>query len=134
MNKKLLFIAAIMGLLAVALGAFGSHGLKKVISPEMVNIFNLGVQYQFYHTFALLSVALTGYWIRSRLLNWAGYFFIAGILLFSGSLYIYALLGSKWMGPITPLGGICFMAGWILMAVAIWRNRNIDITVISKND
>ena len=122
MRKGLLILASLSGLLAVGLGAFGAHGLKKVASPELVDIFNLGVQYQFYHTFALIAVALAGCWIKSKALNWAAYFFIAGIFFFSGSLYAYALLGAKWTGPITPIGGFCFMIGWLLIAIAAVRN------------
>ena len=89
----------------------------------MIAIFNLGVEYQFYHTFALIAVAFAGHWLKSRLLDWAGYLFMLGIVLFSGSLYLYALLGTKWTGPITPLGGVCFLLGWLFIAVAVWRNR-----------
>ncbi|QYJ77869.1 DUF423 domain-containing protein [Shewanella acanthi] len=126
MKKGLLLLAAVSGFLAVALGAFGSHGLKAVAPPHLIEVFSLGVQYQFYHTFAIIAVAFTGHWIRSRLLDWAAYLFIAGIVLFSGSLYGLALMGSKWLGPITPLGGTCFLLGWLLLAVAVWRHRVVD--------
>ncbi|MCK8045625.1 MULTISPECIES: DUF423 domain-containing protein [Shewanella] len=123
MRNGFLLLAALSGFIAVALGAFGAHGLKNVAPPELIAIFNLGVEYQFYHTFALIAVAFSGHWIKSRLLDWAGYLFMAGMVLFSGSLYMYALIGAKWTGPVTPMGGVCFLLGWLLIAVAVWRNR-----------
>ncbi|MCL1048575.1 DUF423 domain-containing protein [Shewanella abyssi] len=123
MRNGFLLLAALSGFMSVALGAFAAHGLKSVTTTEMIAIFNLGVEYQFYHTFALIAVAFAGHWLKSRLLDWAGYLFIVGTMLFSGSLYLYALLGTKWTGPITPLGGVCLLLGWLLIAVAVWRNR-----------
>ncbi|MCL1057719.1 DUF423 domain-containing protein [Shewanella sp. Choline-02u-19] len=123
MRNGFLLLAALSGFMSVALGAFAAHGLKNVTTAEMIAIFNLGVEYQFYHTFALIAVAFAGHWLKSRLLDWAGYLFIVGTMLFSGSLYLYALLGAKWTGPITPLGGVCLLLGWLLIAVAVWRNR-----------
>ncbi|MCL1146015.1 DUF423 domain-containing protein [Shewanella sp. 10N.261.52.F9] len=123
MRNGFLLLAALSGFIAVALGAFGAHGLKNVAPPELIAIFNLGVEYQFYHTFALIAVAFAGHWLKSRLLDWAGYMFIAGMILFSGSLYMYALIGAKWTGPVTPIGGVCFLLGWLFIAVAVWRNR-----------
>lgn len=123
MRNGFLLLAALSGFIAVALGAFGAHGLKNVAPADLIAIFNLGVEYQFYHTFALIAVAFAGHWIKSRLLDWAGYMFIAGMILFSGSLYIYALIGAKWTGPVTPMGGVCFLLGWLFIAVAVWRNR-----------
>lgn len=123
MRNGFLLLAALSGFMSVALGAFAAHGLKTVTTAEMIAIFNLGVEYQFYHTFALIAVAFAGHWLKSRLLDWAGYLFIVGTMLFSGSLYLYALLGAKWTGPITPLGGMCLLLGWLLIAVAVWRNR-----------
>ncbi|MCG9697267.1 DUF423 domain-containing protein [Shewanella sp. Isolate11] len=127
MRKGFFLIAALSGFLAVALGAFAAHGLKSVTTPEMIAIFNLGVEYQFYHTFALIAVAFCSHWIRSRLLDWAGYLFIVGIMLFSGSLYLYALIGAKWTGPVTPMGGVCFLVGWLCIAVAMWRHRVVEL-------
>lgn len=123
MRKGFLIIAAISGFFAVALGAFGSHGLKHIATPQMIDIFNLAVEYQFYHLFALITVAFASHWIHSKLLDWAGYLFIAGTVLFSGSLYIYVLSGVKWMGPITPLGGTCWLVAWLLLAAGIWRHK-----------
>ncbi|ABO24628.1 DUF423 domain-containing protein [Shewanella loihica] len=127
MRKGFLLLAALSGFLAVALGAFGAHGLKQVTTPEMIDIFNLGVEYQFYHTFALIAVAFSGHWFKSRLIDWAGYLFLLGIVMFSGSLYLYVLVGSKWTGPVTPMGGVCFLLGWLFIAVAVWRNRVVEL-------
>ena len=115
--KKILTIAAISGMLAVMLGAFGAHGLKKIISPEMLEVFKTGVQYQFYHTFALLVVGILMYFSESKALKWSANLFITGIVLFSGSLYVLAISGIKVLGAITPLGGIAFIAGWLLLAI-----------------
>lgn len=123
MRKGYLLLALLSGFFAVSLGAFGSHGLKNIVSSEMVAIFNIAVEYQFYHTFALISVAISGHWLKSRALNWSAYFFMIGTCLFSGSLYLYVLTGQKWVGPITPMGGGCLMLGWLLFALAVWRSR-----------
>lgn len=127
MRKGFFLMAALSGFMAVALGAFAAHGLKHVTTPEMIAIFNLGVEYQFYHTFALIAVAFSGHWLKSRLIDWAGYLFLLGIVLFSGSLYLYALLGAKWTESITPMGGVCFLLGWLFIAVAVWRNRVVEL-------
>ncbi|WP_026374649.1 DUF423 domain-containing protein [Aestuariibacter salexigens] len=115
--KLLTIFAAISGMTAVILGAFAAHGLKGKLSEPLLNAFQTGVQYQFYHTLALLFIVLISRFVPSTLLSWSGYFFAAGILLFSGSLYLLALTGIKWFGPITPLGGVCFIAGWAMMLV-----------------
>lgn len=126
-RKGYLLLASLSGFFAVALGAFGSHGLKKAVSPELVDVFNVAVTYQFYHTFALIAVALSGYWVASRAIDWAAYCFMAGTALFSGSLYLYVMTGEKWLGPITPMGGGLLMLGWLLFAVSIWRNKAVEL-------
>ncbi|WP_298768605.1 DUF423 domain-containing protein [uncultured Shewanella sp.] len=123
MRSGFLLLAGLSGFLAVSLGAFGAHSLKDMASVDMIRIFNLGVEYQFYHTFALIAVAFASHWLPSRILSWAGYLFILGIVLFSGSLYVYALTQKAWLGAITPLGGLSFLLGWLFIAVAVWRNR-----------
>jgi len=119
-NKTFLGIAALSGFIAVALGAFGAHGLKPHLSAEALQWFETGNRYHFYHTFALLAVAL----IRndSKLLSYAGIAFLLGIALFSGSLYVMAVTGMKTLGMITPLGGLSFLAGWGMMGVYAMRN------------
>jgi uncharacterized membrane protein YgdD (TMEM256/DUF423 family) len=115
--KRILKIAAISGALAVLLGAFGAHGLKKIISQDMLAIFQTGVQYQFYHTFALLAVGVLMQFGKSTALKWSAYLFMAGIVLFSGSLYTLSVTGIKILGAITPIGGVAFIAGWIALAL-----------------
>ena len=115
--KPLLIIAAISGMLAVALGAFGAHVLKGVIRPEMLEVFKTGVQYQFYHTFALFSVGILMHFSQSKPLKWSAWFFTTGIILFSGSLYVMAITGIKGLGIITPFGGVIWIVAWILLAV-----------------
>ena len=115
--KTVLTVAAISGLLAVALGAFGAHGLKAIISPEMLEVYKTGVQYQFYHTFALLAVGILMNFNQSKALKWSAYLFITGMILFSGSLYVLAISGVKALGVITPFGGITWIAAWILLFV-----------------
>ena len=115
--KSILTIAAISGLLAVVLGAFGAHALKKMISPEMLEVYKTGVQYQFYHTFALLVVGILMHFNTSKALQWSGYLFGVGILLFSGSLYVMTITGIKALGIITPFGGTVWIAAWFLLMV-----------------
>lgn len=118
MTKLFLCISAINGFLAVALGAFGAHGLKGKLAENLFSAYETGVQYHFYHTLALLGVALLMQRFQeSTALLVSGWLFIGGILLFSGSLYGLALGGSKILGPITPIGGVCFLAGWVALFV-----------------
>jgi uncharacterized membrane protein YgdD (TMEM256/DUF423 family) len=117
MHKGFLFIAAILGFLGVALGAFGAHGLRNRISPEMLAVFEIGVRYQMYHVFALVAVATAiGHFGQVRLLTIAGWSFIAGTVIFSGSLYALALTGTGMFGAITPVGGLGFLIGWACLA------------------
>ncbi len=115
--KLVLSVAALSGLLAVALGAFGAHGLKAIISPEMLEVYKTGVQYQFYHTFALLAVGILMNFNQSNALKWSAYLFMTGIILFSGSLYVLAISGVNALGIITPCGGVTWIAAWILLFV-----------------
>jgi uncharacterized membrane protein YgdD (TMEM256/DUF423 family) len=111
--KKTLATAGIMGLLAVALGAFGAHALKPtLLANNRLDVYNLAVQYQFYHTFALLAIALLMQKQERRLLSTASLLMVAGILFFSGSLYLIALTNTSSLGIITPIGGVFFLAGW----------------------
>ena len=115
--KRVITIAAISGLLSVILGAFGAHVLKGIISPEMLEVYKTGVQYQFYHTFALLAVGVLMNFNQSKALKWSAYLFMTGIFLFSGSLYMMAFSGIKPLGIITPFGGAVWIAAWILLIV-----------------
>ena len=119
MDRTFLLIGAVLGFLGVAFGAFGAHGLRARLSPEMLAVFETGVRYQMYHTLALLIVAAAiGHIGNARLLVAAGWLFFFGILLFSGSLYALALTGATTLGAITPIGGVAFLAGWACLIVA----------------
>lgn len=120
-NQTILLAGAIFMALAVLLGAFGAHALKKVLSPDMLAIYKTGVEYQFYHALGLLLIGVIGFHIRSKYLRWAGLFISIGIIIFSGSLYVLTLSGIKALGAITPIGGLSFVAGWIFLAIAIWK-------------
>ena len=128
MNKKLLATAAVVGALAVLLGAFGAHGLKSRLSPDAVAVFETGVRYQFYHCFALFIVAILSEKIPGRWMSRAGTFFITGIALFSGSLYAITLYRiAELTGPVgytaifTPIGGLFFIAGWLSLLMGVYR-------------
>lgn len=114
--------AALLGGLAVALGAFGAHGLKDRVAPEMLAVYETGVKYHFYHALALLALALgpERLW-QSAAAPWAGWAWIAGIAVFSGSLYLMTFTGARWLGAITPIGGVAFIVGWALLFVAAGR-------------
>jgi uncharacterized membrane protein YgdD (TMEM256/DUF423 family) len=118
MGRTFIVAAAVAGLVGVALGAFGAHGLRNRLTPDMLAVFETGVRYQMYHALALLAVGV----LMDRLTGWplpaAGWLFLGGIVLFSGSLYLLALTGVTWLGAITPLGGLAFLAGWICLAIA----------------
>ncbi|MFP6573178.1 MAG: DUF423 domain-containing protein [Vicinamibacterales bacterium] len=107
--------------LGVILGAFGAHGLRARLSPEMLVVFETGVRYHLFHALGLLAVA----WAASRwpgsYVSIAGYLFVAGIFIFSGSLYVLAITGIRWLGAITPIGGVCLIVGWGLLAVGVLR-------------
>lgn len=121
MTRVFFVLGALLGALGVAAGAFGAHALKQRLSPEMLAVFETGVRYQLVHALALLVVAWaaahwSGPWTFA-----AGWLFAAGVLLFSGSLFAMALSGVRWIGAVTPLGGLAFIAGWLCMAWAAWR-------------
>jgi uncharacterized membrane protein YgdD (TMEM256/DUF423 family) len=122
MTKLYLSIAALSGVLAVMLGAFGAHGLRDKLTPALMSAYQTGVQYQFYHTLALLAVAMLLQRLPQSLwLQASGGLFVIGMLMFSGSLYGLALGGPSWLGPVTPIGGLCFMLAWLGLLVAALR-------------
>ena len=127
MHKGFLRWAALLGALAVGLGAFGAHGLKQFVTVETIGTFETGVRYQFYHVFALLAVGILYERLPVKWLRYAGNCFLIGILLFSGSLYILTALkatdtvGLTGIGAITPIGGVFFIAGWLLLLAAVWK-------------
>jgi len=128
MNKAFLITASLLGAISVILGAFGAHALKNRMSAEAFDIFETAVKYQFYHVFALLAAGFISQYVPGNLITWSGRLFIAGIILFCGSLYLLAYfktLGNQqmnWLGAITPFGGLSFIGGWILMAIAIVKS------------
>jgi len=111
-------IGAISALLAVAAGAFGAHALRARLGPDLLATFETGARYQMYHALALLAAA----WLSTRTpapqAVWAGWLFLAGTIVFSGSLYALALTGHRWLGAVTPFGGLAFLAGWACLAWA----------------
>jgi uncharacterized membrane protein YgdD (TMEM256/DUF423 family) len=120
--RPALVLGALFALLAVMAGAFGAHGLRGVIDERGLEVFQTAVTYQIYHSLALILVAILPVaGLSRRLLGVAAGFFVAGILLFSGSLYLLVLTDLRWMGPVTPVGGIGFMVGWILVLMAGFR-------------
>jgi uncharacterized membrane protein YgdD (TMEM256/DUF423 family) len=123
-QKTFLVIGSGAATLAVILGAFGAHALKEKLSPEQLQTFETGVRYQMYHAFALIIISLASEKLNTQLLNYSGYLFIAGIVFFSGSLYLLSaknLLGIeswKFLGPVTPLGGLSFIIAWVLVLLS----------------
>lgn len=128
MHKGFIKTAALLGALSVMLGAFAAHGLKKMLSAGDLQIFETAVRYQFYHVFALLAVGILYAAFPGKLLVWAGKLFIAGMILFSGSLYVlcyvkYSETPLNWIGAITPFGGAAFIAGWVLLFSGIVKRN-----------
>jgi len=118
--RLFLAIGCIAALLAVAIGAFGAHALKSRIAPELMAVFKTGVEYHFYHALGMMLVGLCALRLpESAYLKSAGWAMAAGIVLFSGSLYLLALTGLGWLGAITPFGGAAFIAAWVLFALAV---------------
>jgi uncharacterized membrane protein YgdD (TMEM256/DUF423 family) len=124
MDRVFITVGAVSGLLSVALGAFGAHSLRDRLSADMLSTFQTGVSYEMYHALALLAVGILlarfstdgSVWLSA-----AGWLFLAGTLLFSGSLYALSLSGVTVLGAITPLGGLAFLAGWLALAIGVWR-------------
>ncbi len=127
MHKIFLIIGTILAGLSVALGAFGAHGLKKIVSQETISIYQTGVQYQMYHALALLLLGVLYERSQSSLLNFAGIFFITGVVLFSGSLYLLVSLkamnkiSTTGVGMLTPIGGLSFIIGWALLLISLLK-------------
>jgi uncharacterized membrane protein YgdD (TMEM256/DUF423 family) len=113
---SILRLAAVLGFVGVALGAFGAHGLRNRVGPEMVEVWKTGVLYHLFHVLALLAVALAGERVRWR--RPVAGLFTAGIVIFSGSLYVLTLSDQRWLGAVTPLGGVAFLAGWAALAAS----------------
>jgi uncharacterized membrane protein YgdD (TMEM256/DUF423 family) len=122
MGRWFITAAAVSGFLAVAIGAFGAHGLKQRLSPDLMAVYQTGVQYHFWHTLALLAVGIMlSVGLQNRWLVASGGLFAGGIVLFSGSLYLLALTGIRGLGAITPLGGLLWLVAWACLAYGSWR-------------
>ena len=123
MNRAFFILGAISAFLSVAAGAFAAHGLKPRLTPEMLEVFKTGAHYQMMHALGLILCALAVNHVSQSLANAAGWCFVAGTVLFSGSLYLLALTGVRWLGAITPIGGVAFLAGWACLAIAALRAK-----------
>jgi len=121
MTKLFLILGSLSAFTGVALGAFAAHFLKQKISPDMLAIFEVAVRYQMYHALGLFGIALLDNQFQNIQLAPIGWLFIIGTILFSGSLYALSLSGMKWFGAITPLGGLCFLAGWLWLVWRVWK-------------
>ena len=121
MDRLFFALGALSGFAGVTLGAFAAHGLKSRLGPDLLATFETGVRYQMFHALALLAVG----WAHTRwpgaALSASGWLFVAGTLIFSGSLYALSLTGARWLGAVTPLGGLAFLGGWLCLAWAAWR-------------
>ena len=127
MHKTFLLVGAISGAIAVSLGAFGAHGLKQIVSAADVAVFQTGVQYQMYHTLALMLLAIVYERLPSKWITTSAYLFACGVLFFSGSLYLITALKARGVtvapliGVITPLGGFCFIIGWLCFLIGVLK-------------
>jgi uncharacterized membrane protein YgdD (TMEM256/DUF423 family) len=122
MDRLFLVLGSLSGLIAVAAGAFGAHTLRDHVSADLLATFETGVRYQMYHALALIAVAWAATRWANSLTAAAGWLFVVGTLIFSGSLYALSLTGARWLGAITPFGGVAFMGGWLCLALAAWRS------------
>ncbi|MER2514214.1 MAG: DUF423 domain-containing protein [Nitrosomonas ureae] len=124
MSRTFLIIGILNALLCIALGAFGAHGLKRMLSADMLSVYHTGVQYHFYHAFGIIIIGLLLlHFPKSRLMPISGWLMMIGIVLFSFSLYALSITDLRALGMITPFGGVSFLTAWALLAYAIWREK-----------
>ena len=122
MSKVFIILGSLNAFLAVALGAFGAHGLQNKLTEQMLATYETGVKYHMMHALGLILIGIISrYTSGSVLINWSGWLICAGIVLFSGSLYLLSISGIRWLGAVTPLGGLSFLAGWLLLVVAAFK-------------
>ncbi|MCC2596502.1 DUF423 domain-containing protein [Pusillimonas sp. MFBS29] len=121
-DRQLIIVAALTLMVGVGAGAFGAHGLKRMITPDMLSVWQTAVLYQLIHGLGMLAIAALGSRMGTPLLSLSGTVMFAGILIFSGSLYALVLTGTKWLGAITPIGGLAFLIAWAMVAVAAYRS------------
>jgi uncharacterized membrane protein YgdD (TMEM256/DUF423 family) len=124
LDRLLYICAGITGFVGVALGAFAAHGLKARLDPDMLAVFDTAVRYHMYHVFAIVAAAWAWARWQRRAFAVAGWLFAAGIVIFSGSLYLLALSGVRWLGAVTPLGGVTFLAGWLCLGLGALRAKS----------
>lgn len=123
-TKRFLILGGINAALVVMLGAFGAHGLKTKISAEMLAVYQTGVHYHLFHALGLLVVGLVATQIADSVwLKWSGWLMLVGIILFSGSLYVLSVSGLRWLGMVTPFGGVAFIAAWIVFVIAVAKSN-----------
>jgi uncharacterized membrane protein YgdD (TMEM256/DUF423 family) len=122
-SKRYLVLASLFGLTGVGLGAFGAHALKPVLSSEMLTVFETGVRYQMYHTFALIVASWAFRSTRSNWFRTSAWLFSMGIVLFSGSLYLLSTTNTIWFGYVTPLGGLLLLGGWGVLGFGFWKEK-----------
>ncbi len=125
MDRTFALLGALLAFLAVGAGAFGDHALRGRLTPDLLDVFETAARYQMYHALALLAVAWVGDRWPGAASQAAGWLFVAGIVLFCGSLYLLSLTGVRWLGAVTPLGGLAFLAGWLALAWAIWQGKGV---------
>jgi uncharacterized membrane protein YgdD (TMEM256/DUF423 family) len=121
--KLFILLGALAGATGVALGAFGAHALKSRLAPDLLAVWQTAVQYHFWHALGLVAIGVLALHLpASAALKWAGWLMVAGLVLFSGSLYVLALSGTRWLGAVTPFGGVAWIGAWVLLAVAVLKN------------
>lgn len=125
MDRIFLMTGAVLGALGVAAGAFGAHGLKSRVAPDLLAVFETAARYHMIHALALLAVGLVLARMPHQCVTAAGWLFILGIVVFSGSLYLLVLTGMRWLGAITPLGGVALISGWLTLAWGVFRSRGL---------
>lgn len=123
--RLFLFLGGANAALVVVLGAFGAHALKARLPVDMMEVYHTGIQYHLFHGLGLLAVGLAAAWMPDSVsLKWSGWMMLAGIVLFSGSLYLLSLTGQRWLGAVTPFGGVAFIAAWVMFCIAVFRGVN----------
>ena len=126
MDRIFYICAGLIGFLGFVFGAFAAHGLKAVVEPDMVGVFEAGVRYQMYHAFALFAAAWGWSRWRTKAFGAAGWLFVIGVVVFSGTLYVIALTGARWLGAVTPFGGMALLTGWLCLVVGAIRAPRVN--------
>jgi uncharacterized membrane protein YgdD (TMEM256/DUF423 family) len=122
MTKTFIILGSLFSFVGVALGAFAAHALKEKLPTDLFAIWEVGVRYHMYHALGLFAVAWVAVQFPEANVSVSGWLFVCGIVIFSGSLYALSLSGERWLGAITPIGGFCFLAGWLWLGWSVWRS------------